>query len=67
MSAIIQSETPATTQGETPETVPKELSEHAYIFRINMTCGGCSGAVNRVLSKLEGSASLLPIAFAPLL
>lgn len=27
---------------------------HTYEFNITMTCGGCSGAVDRVLKKLEG-------------
>ncbi|KAI1417963.1 hypothetical protein F5Y13DRAFT_150210 [Hypoxylon sp. FL1857] len=31
--------------------------EHTYKFNITMVCGGCSGAVNRVLSKLEGVKS----------
>ncbi|EPE37058.1 HMA, heavy metal-associated [Glarea lozoyensis ATCC 20868] len=30
------------------------MSEHNYKFDITMSCGGCSGAVNRVLGKLEG-------------
>ncbi|KAG0207717.1 Cytosolic copper metallochaperone [Mortierella sp. GBA30] len=25
-----------------------------YTYDVTMTCGGCSGAVTRVLSKLEG-------------
>ncbi|QSZ32039.1 hypothetical protein DSL72_001608 [Monilinia vaccinii-corymbosi] len=28
--------------------------EHTYKFGITMTCGGCSGAVDRVLKKLDG-------------
>ncbi|KAI5456364.1 hypothetical protein BGZ63DRAFT_429022 [Mariannaea sp. PMI_226] len=27
---------------------------HTYEFNITMTCGGCSGAVDRVLKKLDG-------------
>lgn len=27
---------------------------HTYIFNVTMTCGGCSGAVTRVLNKLDG-------------
>lgn len=27
---------------------------HTYDFNITMTCGGCSGAIDRVLKKLEG-------------
>lgn len=30
------------------------MSEHTYDFNITMTCGGCSGAVERVLKKLDG-------------
>ncbi|KAN0061857.1 Cytosolic copper metallochaperone [Thecaphora frezii] len=28
--------------------------QHEYQFEVVMTCSGCSGAVTRVLSKLEG-------------
>lgn len=28
--------------------------EHKYQFNVSMSCGGCSGAVERVLKKLEG-------------
>ncbi|KAI1616370.1 heavy metal-associated domain-containing protein [Exophiala viscosa] len=30
------------------------MSEHHYKFNVKMTCGGCSGAVERVLKKLDG-------------
>ncbi|KAL7268024.1 Cytosolic copper metallochaperone [Rhizina undulata] len=30
------------------------MSEQTYEFKVNMACGGCSGAVNRVLKKLDG-------------
>ncbi|CAI7592916.1 unnamed protein product [Penicillium pancosmium] len=30
------------------------MSDHQYTFNISMSCGGCSGAVERVLKKLEG-------------
>ncbi|KAJ5185998.1 Heavy metal-associated domain HMA [Penicillium cf. griseofulvum] len=30
------------------------MSEHQYKFNVTMTCGGCSGAVERVLKKLDG-------------
>ncbi|KIM95206.1 hypothetical protein OIDMADRAFT_45173 [Oidiodendron maius Zn] len=33
------------------------MSEHTYKFNVSMSCGGCSGAVNRVLGKLEGVKS----------
>jgi len=31
-----------------------EPTSHTYNFNITMTCGGCSGAVERVLKKLDG-------------
>jgi len=34
-------------------TSPVEGS-HVYKFGVNMSCGGCSGAVKRVLQKLDG-------------
>ncbi|EER28180.1 Cytosolic copper metallochaperone [Coccidioides posadasii str. Silveira] len=33
------------------------MSEHQYKFNVTMSCGGCSGAVERVLKKLEGVKS----------
>ena len=30
------------------------MADHTYNFNITMTCGGCSGAVERVLKKLDG-------------
>ena len=33
---------------------------HTYEFNVTMTCGGCSGAINRVLTKLEGKLSPWP-------
>jgi len=30
------------------------MAEHHYKFNVQMTCGGCSGAVERVLKKLDG-------------
>ncbi|ETI21805.1 hypothetical protein G647_05874 [Cladophialophora carrionii CBS 160.54] len=30
------------------------MGEHHYKFNVKMTCGGCSGAVERVLKKLDG-------------
>ncbi|THG99772.1 hypothetical protein EW026_g2642 [Hermanssonia centrifuga] len=33
------------------------MSEHSYKFNVKMTCGGCSGAVTRVLAKAEGVSS----------
>ena len=34
--------------------------DHTYKFNVKMTCGGCSGAVERVLKKLEGMFRLFP-------
>jgi copper chaperone len=31
--------------------------EHKYQFNVSMSCGGCSGAVDRVLKKLDGVKS----------
>ncbi|KAJ5549760.1 hypothetical protein N7535_002298 [Penicillium sp. DV-2018c] len=33
------------------------MSDHQYKFGVTMTCGGCSGAVTRVLNKLQGVKS----------
>ncbi|KAL0263473.1 Cytosolic copper metallochaperone [Diplodia seriata] len=33
------------------------MADHSYKFNITMTCGGCSGAVDRVLKKLDGVKS----------
>ncbi|KAG5752982.1 hypothetical protein H9Q70_004402 [Fusarium xylarioides] len=30
---------------------------HTYEFNITMNCGGCSGAIDRVLKKLDGVES----------
>lgn len=30
------------------------MSEHTYKFNVSMSCGGCSGAVDRVLKRLDG-------------
>ncbi|KAK4115871.1 hypothetical protein N656DRAFT_404384 [Canariomyces notabilis] len=39
-------------------TAPGSSSgEHKYVFNVSMSCGGCSGAVERVLKKLEGVKS----------
>ncbi|RDW60675.1 iron copper transporter [Coleophoma crateriformis] len=32
-------------------------AEHTYKFNVSMSCGGCSGAVDRVLKKLDGVKS----------
>ncbi|KAJ5138075.1 uncharacterized protein N7443_009639 [Penicillium atrosanguineum] len=33
------------------------MSDHQYKFNVSMSCGGCSGAVERVLKRLEGVKS----------
>ncbi|PQE09582.1 heavy-metal-associated domain-containing protein [Rutstroemia sp. NJR-2017a WRK4] len=38
----------------TPAPLVAEEGEHTYKFGITMSCGGCSGAVDRVLKKLDG-------------
>ncbi|KAF2673433.1 hypothetical protein BT63DRAFT_421584 [Microthyrium microscopicum] len=32
-------------------------AEHTYKFDVAMSCGGCSGAIERVLKRLEGVKS----------
>lgn len=34
---------------------PAVTGEHRYLFNVSMSCGGCSGAVERVLKKLDGA------------
>ena len=43
----------------------KMSAEHTYKFNVSMSCGGCSGAVNRVLGKLDGSFLFLPVHTPP--
>ncbi|TQV94740.1 hypothetical protein V2A60_005759 [Cordyceps javanica] len=33
------------------------MAAHTYEFNVTMTCGGCSGAIDRVLKKLDGVES----------
>ncbi|KAK3714168.1 Cytosolic copper metallochaperone [Vermiconidia calcicola] len=33
------------------------MAEHNYKFNVTMTCGGCSGAVERVLKRMDGVKS----------
>jgi copper chaperone len=30
-------------------------AEHKYQFNVSMSCGGCSGAIDRVLKRMEGA------------
>ena len=41
---------------EATPTMIGSVEGHVYKFNITMTCGGCSGAVDRVLKKLDGSS-----------
>jgi len=41
----------------TTYTRKDNMAEHNYKFNVTMTCGGCSGAVERVLKKTEGVKS----------
>ncbi|KAG2078280.1 copper chaperone taha [Suillus decipiens] len=34
-----------------------EVAEHDYQLNVKMTCGGCSGAITRVLSKAQQEVS----------
>ena len=34
------------------------MSDQKYHFNVAMSCSGCSGAVNRVLNRLEGVKSV---------
>lgn len=36
------------------------MSDHQYKFNVSMSCGGCSGAIERVLKRLEGMGYLVP-------
>jgi len=36
------------------------MSEHTYKFNVAMSCGGCSGAITRVLNKLDGKYTFAP-------
>ncbi|KAI9642683.1 Cytosolic copper metallochaperone [Ciborinia camelliae] len=44
----------ADSEVKTPAPLVAAEGEHTYKFGITMTCGGCSGAVDRVLKKLDG-------------
>ncbi|KZZ96180.1 Heavy metal-associated domain, HMA [Ascosphaera apis ARSEF 7405] len=33
------------------------MAEHYYKFNVSMSCSGCSGAIDRVLKKLDGVKS----------
>ncbi|KAG5983050.1 hypothetical protein E4U55_000892 [Claviceps digitariae] len=33
------------------------MATHTYEFNVSMSCGGCSGAIDRVLKKMDGIES----------
>ena len=41
-----------------PNIKHTKMSGHKYHFDVAMSCSGCSGAVNRVLNKLEGVSAV---------
>jgi len=51
--------TPATATATAP------VDAHTYKFNVSMSCGGCSGAVDRVLKKLDGSSCPGPLSPVP--
>jgi hypothetical protein len=42
-------------------------AEHKYQFNVSMSCGGCSGAIDRVLKRMEGACLLSPYSPDPYL
>lgn len=42
----------------------KMADTHTYEFNVTMSCGGCSGAIDRVLKKLDGMCRLVPLSVA---
>lgn len=40
-------------------------ADHTYKFGVSMNCGGCSGAINRVLGKLDGMFRTLHLLSLP--
>jgi copper chaperone len=56
MSDQVSEQTSEQTSETTSEPTSEQMSEHNYKFNVQMSCGGCSGAVERVLKKLEGIA-----------
>jgi hypothetical protein len=41
-------------QTTTTDKSATTADQHTYKFNVSMSCGGCSGAVDRVLKKLDG-------------
>ncbi|KAK4139146.1 uncharacterized protein C8A04DRAFT_16121 [Dichotomopilus funicola] len=53
--ADVTAPVPDVPSAEVPDLdVPASSDEHTYKFNVSMSCGGCSGAVDRVLKKLDG-------------
>jgi copper chaperone CopZ len=50
---------------DTGAAVPDAVPGHKYQFNVSMSCGGCSGAVERVLKKLEGASTSNPCPRSP--
>lgn len=49
------------TQTEAPSSETNTtftMADHTYKFNVTMSCGGCSGAVDRVLKRLEGKHTM---------
>jgi copper chaperone CopZ len=44
---------PSPTTNHQPPTITM-AETHTYEFNVTMSCGGCSGAIDRVLKKLDG-------------
>ncbi|KAI9716042.1 MAG: Cytosolic copper metallochaperone [Chrysothrix sp. TS-e1954] len=52
------SSAPASTSTEIPTpSATSNTQGHTYLFDITMTCSGCSGAIERVLKRLDGVKS----------
>ncbi|KAK0706909.1 hypothetical protein B0T26DRAFT_479240 [Lasiosphaeria miniovina] len=53
--APVDADTPKDTEPAGDTSSPTgDAPEHVYTFNVTMTCGGCSGAVDRVLKRLDG-------------
>ncbi|KAB8542105.1 hypothetical protein FH972_025568 [Carpinus fangiana] len=56
LSATLQTKTLSYKSRQTA-TMADTAADHKYLFNVTMSCGGCSGAVERVLKKLDGVKS----------
>lgn len=41
--------------------ITADAGDHTYKFNVAMSCGGCSGAVDRVLKRLDGQSPPRPL------